>query len=41
MRGVQLIGHGGFDKLVFKKDIPNPIPKDDEVLMMLLGQVML
>ena len=33
MKGIQLIGHGGFDKLVFNKDIPNPIPKDDEVLI--------
>ena len=33
MKGIQLVGHGGFDKLVFNKDIPNPIPKDDEVLV--------
>ena len=33
MKGIQLIGHGGFDKLVFNKDIPNPIPKDNEVLI--------
>ena len=33
MKGIQLIGHGGFEKLVFNKDIPNPIPKDDEVLI--------
>ena len=33
MKGIQLIGHGGFDKLVFSKDIPKPIPKDNEVLI--------
>jgi len=33
MKGIQLVGHGGFDKLVFNKDIPKPIPKDDEVLI--------
>ena len=33
MRGIQLIGHGGFDKLILNKDIQNPIPKDDEVLI--------
>ncbi|WP_440909719.1 alcohol dehydrogenase family protein [Candidatus Pelagibacter sp.] len=33
MKGIQLVGHGGFDKLVFKENIPNPIPKDDEVLI--------
>ena len=33
MKGIQLIGHGGFDKLILNKDIPNPIPKDDEVLI--------
>ena len=33
MKGIQLIGHGGFDKLDFNKDIPKPIPKEDEVLI--------
>ena len=33
MKGVHLIGHGGFEKLVFKSDIPKPEPKDDEVLI--------
>ena len=33
MKGIQLIGHGGFDKLVFNKDILKPIPKEDEVLI--------
>ena len=27
MSGVYLTGHGGLDKLVFKEDIPVPIPK--------------
>lgn len=27
MSGVYLTGHGGPDKLVFKEDIPVPIPK--------------
>ena len=29
MKAIQLIGHGGFEKLVFKNDIPKPEPKDD------------
>lgn len=33
MRGVHLAGNGGLDKLVFKQDIPVPIPEDDEVLI--------
>ncbi|MAV82225.1 MAG: alcohol dehydrogenase [Pelagibacteraceae bacterium] len=33
MKGVYLTGHGGLDKLVFKEDIPKPIPKEDEVLI--------
>ena len=33
MKGIHLIGHGGFEKLVFKSDIPKPEPKDDEVLI--------
>ena len=33
MKGVHLIGHGGFEKLVFKSDIPKPELKDDEVLI--------
>ena len=37
MKAIQLIGHGGFEKLVFKNDIPNPVPKDDEVLIKVLA----
>ena len=33
MKGIHLIGHGGFEKLVFKSDIPKPETKDDEVLI--------
>ncbi|WP_440930031.1 alcohol dehydrogenase family protein [Candidatus Pelagibacter sp.] len=33
MKGIHLIGHGGFEKLVFKSDIPKPEPKNDEVLI--------
>ena len=37
MSGVYLIGHGGLDKLVFKEDIPVPIPKSGEVLIQVKG----
>lgn len=33
MRGVQLIGHGGFDKLVLRDDIPVPVPGPCDVLI--------
>lgn len=33
MSGVQLIGHGGLDKLVYKTDLAIPTPKADEVLI--------
>ncbi len=33
MRGVQLIGHGGFDKLVIRDDIPVPEPGAGDVLI--------
>lgn len=33
MKAVQLIGHGGFDKLKFRDDVAVPKPKDDEVLI--------
>ena len=33
MRGIQLIGHGGLDKLVFRDDIPVPIPRPRDVLI--------
>ena len=37
MSGVYLTGHGGLDKLVFKEDIPVPIPKSGEVLIQVKG----
>ena len=33
MRGIQLIGHGGLDKLVFRDDIPVPTPGPRDVLI--------
>lgn len=33
MRAVQLTGHGGFEKLVFRSDVPVPSPGPDEVLI--------
>jgi NADPH:quinone reductase-like Zn-dependent oxidoreductase len=33
MQGVYLIGHGGFEKLQYRKDIPVPVPLADEVLI--------
>lgn len=33
MRGVQLIGHGGFDKLVLREDISVPVPGPCDVLI--------
>ena len=33
MKGIHLIGHGGFEKLVLNLDIPKPEPKNDEVLI--------
>ena len=33
MKGVLLNGHGGFDKLEYKENIPIPEIKDDEVLI--------
>ena len=33
MTGVQLVGHGGFDQLVLRHDIPVPHPQADEVLI--------
>ena len=33
MHGVHLIGHGGFDKLVYRDDLPIPIPNENEVLI--------
>ncbi|PAQ08907.1 alcohol dehydrogenase family protein [Mesorhizobium temperatum] len=33
MTGVLLVGHGGFDKLVYRDDIPVPMPGPGEVLI--------
>ena len=33
MKGVQLTGHGGLDKLVFRDDIPVPVPGPGDVLI--------
>ncbi len=33
MKGMQLIGHGGLDKLVFREDIPVPTPGPGDVLI--------
>ena len=33
MQAVVLTGHGGLDKLVFKEDVPTPVPADNEVLI--------
>jgi NADPH:quinone reductase-like Zn-dependent oxidoreductase len=33
MHGVHLIGHGGFDKLVYRDDLPIPNPNENEVLI--------
>lgn len=33
MAGVQLVGHGGFDQLVYRTDIPTPTPAPGEVLV--------
>ena len=33
MHAVQLMGHGGLDKLVYRSDVPVPVPDPDEVLI--------
>lgn len=33
MKGIQLIGHGGLDKLVFREDMPVPAPGPGDVLI--------
>lgn len=33
MAAVQLIGHGGLDKLVFSREVPVPVPTPGEVLV--------
>lgn len=35
MKAVHLTGHGGFDKLVFRDDVPVPVPGKDDVLIKL------
>jgi NADPH:quinone reductase-like Zn-dependent oxidoreductase len=37
MSGVQLIGYGGLDQLVYRQDIPTPQPKEGEVLLKVLA----
>lgn len=37
MTGVLLTGHGGFDKLEFRNNIPVPLPGRDEVLIQVLA----
>ena len=37
MSAVLTIGHGGFDKLVFRNDLEVPKPKSDQVLIKVLG----
>jgi NADPH:quinone reductase-like Zn-dependent oxidoreductase len=37
MAAVLLTGHGGFDKLEYQKNIPVPVPADDEVLIQVLA----
>jgi NADPH:quinone reductase-like Zn-dependent oxidoreductase len=33
MHGVWLLGHGGYEQLSFREDLPVPVPSDDEVLI--------
>ena len=33
MTGVQLVGHGGTDQLVYRTDLPTPVPGPGEVLI--------
>ncbi|MCA5892323.1 alcohol dehydrogenase family protein [Isoptericola sp. NEAU-Y5] len=33
MRAVQLVGHGGLDRLVYRADVPTPVPASGEVLI--------
>ena len=33
MKGIYLIGHGGFDKLQYREDIPKPVLLNNEVLI--------
>lgn len=33
MSAVCLMGHGGLDQLIYRQDVPVPVPKDDEVLV--------
>lgn len=33
MKAVHLTGHGDYDNLVYREDVPRPIPREDEVLI--------
>jgi NADPH:quinone reductase-like Zn-dependent oxidoreductase len=33
MRGIQLVGHGGLDKLILRGDLPVPVPGPNDVLI--------
>ena len=33
MHAVVLTGHGGFDKMEYRNDVPVPLPKNNEVLI--------
>ena len=37
MSGVYLTGHGGLEKLVYREDIPVPVPQAGEVLIEVKG----
>ena len=37
MSGVYLTGHGGLEKLIYKEDIPVPVPQSGEVLIEVKG----
>ena len=37
MSGVYLTGHGGLEKLIYKEDIPMPVPQAGEVLIKVKG----
>ena len=38
MSGVHLTGHGDVDRLVYREDIPIPVPADDQVLIALADE---
>ncbi len=37
MKAVLLKGHGGFDQLEYRDDVPVPVPRADEVLIRVLA----